>query len=150
MPRQHTEATFESAIEDYLLTEGGYIQGQRASFDTERGLDPIVLLDFVQETQPQEWEYLQSIQGEAAGETLLDELRAERTDQQSHASPATLARWGREMGADYILQGVINSIVDREGNQQVVFYQTDLELTDLETNEKVWVGTKKIKKLVRN
>ena len=49
-----------------------------------------------------------------------------------------------------MMQGVVNSIVDQEGNQKVVFYQTDLELTNLETNEKVWIGNKKIKKVVTN
>ena len=79
-----------------------------------------------------------------------EELRAERSDQQDFASPETVKRWGQEKGADFILQGVINSIVDTEGKQKVVYYQVDLELTDLETNEKAWIGTKKIKKLVTN
>lgn len=84
-----------------------------------------------------------------AGEAR-EELRDERADQQQYASPETAKKWGRELGADFILQGVINSIVDSEGNDKVVFYQTDLELTDLETNEKAWIGTKKIKKFVTN
>jgi len=79
-----------------------------------------------------------------------EELRAERSDQQDFASLETMKNWGLEKGADFILQGVINSIVDTEGKQKVVYYQTDLELTDLETNEKAWIGTKKIKKLVTN
>ncbi len=79
-----------------------------------------------------------------------DELRRERADQQEFASAETAKRWGQEKGADFILQGSINSIVDKEGSQKVVFYQVDLELTNLETNEKVWIGTKKIKKLVVN
>ena len=79
-----------------------------------------------------------------------EELRAERSDQQDFASPETIKKWGLEKGADFILQGVINSIVDTEGKQKVVYYQVDLELTDLETNEKDWIGTKKIKKLVTN
>ena len=79
-----------------------------------------------------------------------EELRDEREDQQKYASPETIKQWGRERGADYMMQGVVNSIVDQEGKQKVVFYQADLELTDLETNEKVWIGNKKIKKLVTN
>ena len=47
-----------------------------------------------------------------------------------------------------MLQGLVNSIVDSNGKQKVVFYQTDLELTNLETNEKVWIGDKKIKKVI--
>ena len=45
-----------------------------------------------------------------------------------------------------MLFGVIHTIVDTEGNNKVVFYQVNLELADLETNELVWVGEKKIKK----
>lgn len=79
-----------------------------------------------------------------------EELRDERADQQEYASPETIKRWGRERGADFMMQGVVNSIVDKEGNRRVVFYQIDLELTDIETNEKVWIGNKKIKKFITN
>jgi hypothetical protein len=51
-----------------------------------------------------------------------------------------------ELGADYILLGSISSITDQEGDLQVIFYTTDLELIDIESNEKVWIGNKKIKK----
>jgi hypothetical protein len=49
-----------------------------------------------------------------------------------------------------MLNGVITSIVDQYGKNKVVFYQIDLELTDLQTNEKVWIGDKKIKKAITN
>ena len=42
----------------------------------------------------------------------------------------------------------INSITDEEGGDKVVYYQVDLELHDIETNEKVWIGTKEIKKFI--
>ena len=57
-------------------------------------------------------------------------------------------KWGLELGADFMLQGTINSIVDSYKKEQVVYYQVDLELTNLETNEVVWMGDKKIKKQV--
>lgn len=78
------------------------------------------------------------------------ELRSERADQQDFASPQTTKQWGREKGADFMLQGVINSIVDSQGRERTVFYQVDLELTNIETNEKVWIGSKEIKKLITN
>lgn len=77
-----------------------------------------------------------------------EDLRDERADQQQFADPETAKRWRRELGADFMLQGVINSIVDTYDQQKVIYYQVDLELTDIETNEKVWLGTKKIKKYV--
>lgn len=79
-----------------------------------------------------------------------EKLREERADQQQFASPETQKKWGRELGADYMLFGHINSIVDQEGNRKVVFYQINLELADLETNELVWIGDKKIKKYIKN
>lgn len=79
-----------------------------------------------------------------------EELRAERADQQDNASQSSMKRWGLEIGADYIMQGSINSIVDAYKRQKVVYYQIDLELTDIETNEIVWIGDKKIKKYVKN
>lgn len=79
-----------------------------------------------------------------------DEVRRERADQQDFSSKATMKKWGQELGADFMLQGTINSIVDSYNNQQVVYYQIDLELTNLETNEIVWIGDKKIKKLINN
>jgi len=79
-----------------------------------------------------------------------EKLREERADQQQFASLETAKKWGKELGADYMLFGTINSIVDQEGAKKVVFYQINLELTDLETNEIVWLGDKKIKKFVKN
>ena len=53
-----------------------------------------------------------------------------------------------EIGADLMLTGTITSIVDQEGGDQVVYYQVDLELTDIQSHRKVWIGDKKIKKFV--
>jgi uncharacterized protein (TIGR02722 family) len=78
------------------------------------------------------------------------ELREERNDQQTYSSEETKKKWGLEKGADFMLNGVITSIVDQYGKNKVVFYQIDLELTDLQTNEKVWIGDKKIKKAITN
>ncbi len=79
-----------------------------------------------------------------------NQLREERNDQQTFSSEDSKKKWGREKGADFMINGVISSIVDQYKNQKTVYYQVDLELTDLETNEKVWIGDKKIKKAVRN
>jgi penicillin-binding protein activator len=75
-------------------------------------------------------------------------MRDERREMQENADPETVKRFGRERGADYILSGEINSIEDREGNESIAYYQVDLQLIDLETNAKVWVGGTKIKKYI--
>lgn len=78
-----------------------------------------------------------------------EEIRFEREDQQTNALPSTVKQWGRELGADFMLQGTINSIVDEVERQMVIYYQIDLTLTNLESNEVVWIGDEKIKKFVR-
>ena len=77
-----------------------------------------------------------------------EQVREEREDQQVNASAATRARMRNELGADFILVGEITSIEDIEGNREVIYYQVDLNLTDLESNERVWIGQHRIKKFV--
>jgi len=55
---------------------------------------------------------------------------------------------GQETGADFMLKGTINTIIDAISGEQVRFYQVDLTLIDLASNRKVWVGQKKIKKTI--
>lgn len=52
----HTEEIFESAIEEALLTNGGYIKGFSSDFDTQLGLFPKYITDFLKESQPKEWD----------------------------------------------------------------------------------------------
>jgi hypothetical protein len=79
-----------------------------------------------------------------------DALRNERVEQQDYSSPETAKNWGLELGADYMLQGTISSIVDTYKKDKIVYYQINMELSHLETNEIVWIGEKKIKKLINN
>jgi penicillin-binding protein activator len=84
-----------------------------------------------------------------SGGSEREEIRDERYDQQEHASDATRARLRSETGANYMLQGEIQSIEDRERGRSVVFYQVDMTLVNLETNEREWVGQHKIKKYIQ-
>ena len=61
-----------------------------------------------------------------------EEIRGERYDQQEHASP----------------ESTMTSITDQVKGKQVRFYQTDLELINIENIEKVWIGSKEIKKYI--
>jgi PBP1b-binding outer membrane lipoprotein LpoB len=70
-------------------------------------------------------------------------------EQQNWATAETQKRLAAETGADFMLQGSIKTIVDKEGKKSVKFYQIDLEMVNLETHEKVWMGDKKIKKVVK-
>ena len=76
------------------------------------------------------------------------ELRTEKEDQRVFADPATIKQMGKELGADFMMTGEINTIQDQEGGEKVTFYQVDLTLTSIETNVKTWMGGKKIKKYI--
>ncbi|MEL0635580.1 penicillin-binding protein activator LpoB [Marinomonas sp. TI.3.20] len=76
-----------------------------------------------------------------------EDIRTERSDQEMNAAPDTAAKFGLEQGAGFALSGTINSIVDSNGDQRVTFYQVDLKLINMTTNEEVWNGQKQIKKL---
>lgn len=76
------------------------------------------------------------------------EIRSEVKDQDLNATEESRKALGEEMGADFMMQGSINSIFDAVDGEQVRFYQVDLTLIELGTNRKVWLGQKKIKKTI--
>lgn len=84
-----------------------------------------------------------------AARAQRDEVREERADMAQNASPATAKPAGQEYGADFMLQGQINTIIDEAGAKAVRYYQVELELINMTTNEKSWIGQKKIKKFVK-
>lgn len=77
-----------------------------------------------------------------------EQIREERADQQDFSSNETMKKYYREIGADFLLLGVINSVEDKYEGEKVILYQVDLELVDIEKNLKVWLGNKKIKKYI--
>jgi uncharacterized protein (TIGR02722 family) len=81
-----------------------------------------------------------------ANSTFREKLRDERSSQSGNTTTETQKKFGRELGADYMMFGTINTIVDASEDDRVIFYQINLELVDLETGEVVWIGEKKIKK----
>ncbi|MFH1612668.1 MAG: penicillin-binding protein activator LpoB [bacterium] len=83
-----------------------------------------------------------------ASKTERTEVREERQEQQANASLETMKKIAQETGADFMLKGSIKTIEDELDRKKIVFYQIDLELIDIQKNEKVWIGDKKIKKLI--
>lgn len=84
-----------------------------------------------------------------ANATEREELRNELSSQAGNATDETRKEAGQEIGADLMLTGSLNSIVDQEDGEQVIFYQIDLELTDVQSHRKLWIGDKKIKKYIK-
>jgi uncharacterized protein (TIGR02722 family) len=76
------------------------------------------------------------------------EIRDEREDQDLNAREDTRNEMGQEVGADFMIKGTINTIVDAKGKTAVRYYQIDLTLIRLDDNRKVWIGQKKIKKYI--
>jgi hypothetical protein len=77
------------------------------------------------------------------------QVREERLDMAMHSSDETMKGPGKEVGADYMLIGTLNTIRDEAGGKAVMYYQTNLELIDMANNLKAWIGDKKIKKLIK-
>jgi len=110
---------------------------------TDEHIDPVVF------TKSLERELLNSGKVKfVASPDERSDLRAERASQQGETSAATLKKLGDETGADFYLGGVMTSVVDASEDQKVVYYKINLELTNIQTNEKVWIGDKQIKKVI--
>ena len=85
-----------------------------------------------------------------AGGGTRQEIRTERQDQQEYASEATASALGYEIGAALLLTGSVKSMVDRAGNTTVRSYFVNAEMTNIETNTRIWMGNNnEIKKVIR-
>jgi uncharacterized protein (TIGR02722 family) len=84
-----------------------------------------------------------------AGGSTRVELREERQDQQINASESTASALANETGADFLLTGSVRTIVDRAANQTVRTYFVFAEMTDIETNARMWMAqNSEIKKVI--
>lgn len=131
-----------------------------ADFNKENGRKPVLIVGEVRNRSTEHIETLvftKSLERElinsgkvrfVASKQERDGVRTERLDQQTESAVDTAKRLGQETGADFLLSGVITSIVDAVEGQRAVYYKVNLELIHIETNEKVWIGEKQIKKLI--
>ncbi|TVR77762.1 MAG: penicillin-binding protein activator LpoB [Chitinophagaceae bacterium] len=134
----------------------------RTRFETRNNREPVIVVGLVRNRSHEHIAsetFIRNIERSFINSGLIrlvvggdarDELREERADQTEFASESSAARWAKELGADYIMQGTINSIVDSYRNRKTVTYQVNLSMTDIETNEIVWLGEKAIKKFIEN
>ncbi len=81
--------------------------------------------------------------------TERGEVRDERAESAEWSRPETVKRMAYELGADMMLIGRVgeNVQVSRAGNVRVQYFQVNLELVDIESNEKVWIGERQIEKV---
>ncbi len=134
----------------------------RENFASAEGRKPVVIVGIVQNKSSEHIEsetFIKDLEREFINSGTIrvvqnslfrEKMREERADQNEFASPETQSKWGRELGADFMLFGVITSITDSYKKEKVVSYKVNLELANLETNEKVWIGDKEIKKYIKN
>lgn len=85
-----------------------------------------------------------------ASSSEREEIRKERIDQQINASEETAKSLGNELGADFMLQGSIKTIVDMNDNTMTRTYFITTELINIETNRKIWMNdNSSIKKVIK-
>lgn len=76
-----------------------------------------------------------------------DDVSAELEYQNSGmVDAATQKKKGGQVGADYIINGRLDSIVQEVGKDKTVYYKVTLNLTNLRTNLIEWTNQKQIRK----
>jgi len=87
-----------------------------------------------------------------ADKSSREELREERKDQNiaGYTSEESMKNMSGEIGADFILQGSVKTIVDKVGNKTVRTYFVSVQLINLETNILIFKGVNdSIKKVIK-
>ncbi|MCC6659412.1 MAG: penicillin-binding protein activator LpoB [Phycisphaerales bacterium] len=82
-----------------------------------------------------------------AQKDLRQELRDERLDTKFN-DPATVKAIAKEVNADFMLVGRVADNKERsnDGRRVISYYKVTLELIDIETAEKTWIGDHDIEK----
>ena len=131
-------------------------------FKKAKGRKPVIIIGIVQNKTSEHIEpetFIKDMEREfintgnvrvVENSLFREKLREERGQQGEFASVETQAKWGKELGADFMMFGVINATVDSYKKEKVVAYKVNLELASIETTEKVWIGDKEIKKYIKN
>jgi len=133
-----------------------------SNFTKAKGKQPVVIVGIISNKtdeyiQPET--FINDIQRElinsgmvriVQNSVLREAMRKERGDQQQFSSQETAKKFGKELGADFMMFGTVINTPDQEGKKKLNVYQVDLTFADMETNELVWSGNKKIKKYITN
>jgi len=80
-------------------------------------------------------------------ERLRKEIAKEYEYQASgYVNPETAKMKGKQIGADWLVSGHIAAIKQPVGRQEIVYYKTTMEVTDLETSAILWADEVELKK----
>lgn len=80
MDEELKEKAFEEAIEEYLITYGGYEEGNPNNFDKAVALDKDTLISFIKTTQPKKWERYYTVYGVSAEDSFIKRFSKEVKD----------------------------------------------------------------------
>ncbi len=72
-----TENTFETALVQSLVEQGGYTQGNAEDYSPELGMFKYDVIKFLQESQPKKWEKISAIHGADTETRIIDRLYKE-------------------------------------------------------------------------
>ncbi len=72
-----SENTFETAIVQTLVETGGYTQGDASGYSPELGMFKAEVLQFLQSTQPRQWDKLSAIHGDDLENRIIQRLYKE-------------------------------------------------------------------------
>lgn len=72
-----TENTFETALVQSLVEQGGYTQGNAEDYSKELGMFKYEVLAFLQESQPKRWEKISAIHGADTDNRIIQRLYKE-------------------------------------------------------------------------
>jgi uncharacterized protein (TIGR02722 family) len=78
-----------------------------------------------------------------------EDIAEEYNYQSENASAETRKSKGGQVGADLILNGRLDSIVQEAGKDKTVYYKVTLNMTNLKTGLIVWTDYKQIRKIFR-
>jgi penicillin-binding protein activator len=78
-----------------------------------------------------------------------EDVSAEYEYQEGNMDEASKKTKGGQTGADYILNGRLDSITKEVGNDKTVYYKVTLNLTNLKTNLVEWTGQDQLRKLFK-
>ena len=131
------------------------------NFMKENGRNPTVIVGTVENNSSEHINaslFVKSLESELIKSGKVDfvaskverpEVREERKDQQDGwTDPKTIKPIGKEVGADFMLRGSINTVTDDAKGKYVILYQVNLELVDMATNQVRWIEQTELKKLV--
>ena len=77
--------------------------------------------------------------------TIAKELKFEHGS--GMVNPATAAKVGQQVGAQYMLYGDISSIEQSNQDQESLYFQITMKLLDIQSGLIVWQGEKQIRKI---